>query len=95
MNHSLEQQRLALREKLAQQREVIASRLSPGAELLPALARPSFPRSLTMRLLMSNPAPALKLVLGLTRLVLGVRAASAVRAGVQVFNMTRASRLPY
>jgi hypothetical protein len=95
MKNSLEQQRLAVRQQLAQQREVIASRLSPGAELLPALARPSFPRSLTMRLLMHNPAPALKLVLGLTTLVIGARASSAIRAGVQVFNLVRSSRLNY
>jgi hypothetical protein len=67
---SLKAQRLMLRDQLAKQRTAIAQQLTRTASPA-AHGRPSFPRGLTMRLLMQNPARVLRITLGLANWVLG------------------------
>ena len=65
---TLAEQRLALRQRMQDQREQIALQLDPAAD-----NDGSFPRSLTMRLLIGRPALSGKLLAGLALLLVGVR----------------------
>jgi hypothetical protein len=91
-NESLKTRRLSLRDQLAKQRAVIAQQLTP-TKPPPLHGRSTFPRSLTMRLLIQNPAPVLRITLGLANWVLGARAKGPIRAGLQLLNLLRLSRL--
>ena len=90
---SLEDQRLALRRQLADQREVIAFRLTPGNQLQRADTDNStsltYPRSLTMRLLRQNPEPVIKLAVGLVTWLLGKRFSGVLQEGMQFLKMVR------
>jgi hypothetical protein len=89
---SLEQQRLALRLRLATQRAVIAEQLTPKTPPLPTTEHCAFPRSLTMQLLMQYPTPALRMVSELSNLLFGKGVSTAIRAGAQVFKIVRSAR---
>ncbi len=88
---SLLEQRLALRQQLEDQREIIAFRLTPGNKL--RLKGPdesaSYPRSLTMRLLTKNPAPVIKLAIGVATWLIGSRLSGALHEGVRFIKMLR------
>ena len=88
---SLLEQRLALRRQLADQREIIAFRLTPGNQLQHSSTQSglSYPRSLTMRLLRQNPAPVVKLVVGIATWLLGKRFSGVLQEGVQFLKMVR------
>jgi hypothetical protein len=89
---SLKTQRLRLRDQLAKQRLLIAQQLTPTA-LPTAHGRSAFPRSLTMRLLIQNPALVLRITLGLANWALGARAKSTIRAGLPLLSLLRLSRM--
>ena len=88
---SLQEQRLELRRMLAEQREIIAFQLTPRYRLQQSNSATglTYPRSLTMRWLSQNPAPALKLVIGIATWLLGARVAGAVREGMQFIKTLR------
>ena len=88
---SLQKQRLALRRLLAEQREIIAFQLTPRSRLEQSNSAKglAYPRSLTMRWLSQNPAPALKLIFGIATWLLGARVAGAVHDGMQFIKMLR------
>ena len=88
---SLQEQRLALRRMLAEQREIIAFQLTPRYRLQQSNAGTAlaYPRSLTMRWLSQNPAPAVKLMLGIATWLLGARVAGAVHDGMKFIKMLR------
>ncbi len=88
---SLQTQRLALRRLLAEQREIIAFQLTPHYRLQQSNSAMglTYPRSLTMRLLSQNPAPALKLIVGVATWLLGARVANVLREGMQFLKMVR------
>lgn len=87
---SLQEQRLALRRQLANQREIIA-RLIPSNQLQHSSTGggSSYPRSLTMRLLRQNPAPVIKLAIGIATWLLGERFYGVFQEGVQFLKMVR------
>lgn len=87
----LQEQRLELRRMLAEQREIIAFQLTPRYRLEHSNSgtAQAYPRSLTMRWLSQNPAPALKLILGIATWLLGARVAGAVRDGMQLIKTLR------
>ena len=88
---TLQEQRLALRRQLADQREIIAFRLTPGNQLQQSETGRSlsYPRSLTMRLLSQNPAPVIKLAIGIATWLLGKRFSGVLQEGVQFLKMVR------
>lgn len=88
---SLQEQRLQLRRKIAEQREVIAFQLTPSYKLPHAESGMSVvhPRSLTMRLLRQNPAPILKLAIGAASWLFGPRASKMLNEGMQFLKMVR------
>lgn len=88
---SLQEQRLSLRRQLADQREIIAIRLTPGNQLQHTNTSSSltYPRSLTMRLLTQNPAPVIKVVVGVLTWLLGKRFAGVLQEGMQFVKMVR------
>jgi len=94
---SLLEQRLALRRQLADQREIIAFRLTPGSQLrLNASAQGmSYPRSLTMRLLTKNPAPVIKLAIGVATWLIGKRLSGALHEGMRFIKMLRTEARPH
>jgi hypothetical protein len=85
---SLQGRRLELRRLLAEQREIIAFQLAPNHRLRQPVGL-AYPRSMTMRLLTQNPAPALKLIIGVATWLLGARVARAVHDGMQFLKMLR------
>ncbi len=89
---SLEAQRLALRRQLAEQRELIAYRLAPNSQLRLSASgqNAAYPRSMTMRLLIRNPAPAIKLAIGVATWLLGARLSGVLHEGMQFIKMVRA-----
>ena len=89
---SLEEQRLVLRRQLAEQRELIAYRLTPNSQLRLSASgqNAAFPRSMTMRLLTRNPAPVIKLAIGVATWLLGARFSGVLLEGMQFIKMIRA-----
>lgn len=79
---SLLEQRVALREQLRDQRQEVAE------QLFESKAGGRFPRSMTMRVLMDQPALAARLV----ALVAGARFAGSVSALLIAVQMLRAAR---
>ncbi len=100
---SLVEKRLALRRQLAEQRAVIVLRLTPaglGSEplvqanlvgnLLGAFAPSStYPRSLTMRWLLKNPATITKLTNRAATWLLGERYSGVLKDSLQFLKMVR------
>ena len=88
---TLQEQRLGLRRQLAEQREIIAFQLTPSHQLRQSgTGRDlSYPRSLTMRLLTRNPAPVLKIAIGVATWLLGNRVSGMLQEGMQFIKMLR------
>ena len=101
---SLVEKRLALRRQIAEQRAVIVLRLTPArlgsdplvqddlvGNLLGAFApRSTYPRSLTMRWLLKNPATVTKLTERATTWLLGARYSGVLKDSMQFLKMVRA-----
>ena len=86
---SLQEQRLQIRRQLAEQREIIAFRLTPSNQVRLSASDAIYPRSLTMRLLTRNPAPVLKLAIGVATWLLGARISGVLHEGMQFLKMVR------
>jgi sterol desaturase/sphingolipid hydroxylase (fatty acid hydroxylase superfamily) len=86
---SLVARKLALREQLAAQRQVIAFKLMPKRALSHSGETRTQYRSFTMRFLTQNPASAFKLALGLATLLIGARASGVFNTGLQVYKMAQ------
>ena len=88
---SLQEKRLQLRRRLSEQREVIAFKLTPHRELRHSASGTNlaFPRSLTMRLLRHNPAPVIKLAIGVASWLFGARVSNMLQDGIKFFKMVR------
>ena len=105
---SLVEKRLALRRQIAEQRAVIALRLTPArlgddspvknnlagnlvSNLVGAFApRSTYPRSLTMRWLLQNPATVTKLTERAATWLLGARYSGVLKDSMQFVKMVRA-----
>ncbi len=89
---SLLEQRLGLRRQLAEQREIIAFQLTPSYQLRQSSVSGkdlTYPRSLTMRLLTRNPAPVIKLAIGVATWLLGKRVSGMLQEGMQFIKILR------
>ena len=96
---SLVEKRLALRRQIAEQRAVIVLRLTPAGlgsgpliqgNLLGAFApRSTYPRSLTMRWLLENPATVTKLANRAATWLLGARYSGILQDSMQFLKMVR------
>lgn len=88
---SLREQRLELRRRLREQREIIAFKLTPHRELGHSATGTNlvYPRSLTMRLLRHNPAPVIKLAIGAASWLFGARVSNMLQDGMQFLKMVR------
>ncbi|MEX1993943.1 MAG: hypothetical protein WD929_04710 [Steroidobacteraceae bacterium] len=81
---SLAGQRMALREKIRAQRQLIAGKLDSAAE-----ARRSYPRSNIMRFLTKRPGLSVTLLAELAALLLGPRYARSLAAFMAVARIVR------
>ena len=83
---SLAEQRLELRQKMAEQRQHISHLVDPdsGAE-----ANNQFPRSMTMRLITQHPAGTLQVVSKIALLLLGTRTIRSLSTVLMVSKIVR------
>lgn len=83
---SLAERRLALRERIRAQRQLIAERLDPAPD-----DRQSFPRSNVMRFLTKQPGLSVTLFAELAALLLGPRHARSIAAFMAVARIVRSA----
>jgi len=83
---SLAEQRLALREQIRAQRQLLAERLDP-----PADDRQSYPRSNIMRFLTKRPELSVTLLAELASLLLGARHAKSIAAVMTIARIVQSA----